>query len=336
MISQEQILCILKEKQIKQLLPSKSLADIPTDMRLGDVLRLLAEKGLSAVPVYEISKENNRSYVGILSINDILAFTLFQPLVDQLEAFESAAEQQRAMEQLYQDLMQQESIFFNTCAGDLMGMTAESLRAESLNASQSIADLLMLFDSENLHRVLVFDDLHQHAMTMVTKTDLLLFLNNFAAECKELKTFWQAPVVAIEQYSREESLSTPASVVKVPASLSALLAFRAMHWHSISSVAIVDEQNRLVANLSASNLTGLTHDNLELLAMPVFQFLEKSHRSIGQLHADQLRVMHPSESIAQAVKLMLMDRIHHVWLVNEEEVPVGVVSISDILHQIVS
>ncbi len=46
------------------------------------------------------------------------------------------------------------------------------------------------------------------------------------------------------------------------------------------SLAIVDEQNRIVGNISASDLRGITIERIEDLLLPVLEFVDKQ-RSKG-------------------------------------------------------
>ncbi len=105
-----------------------------------------------------------------------------------------------------------------------------------------------------------------------------------------------------------------------------------MFIHRKNAVAVVDKDGRLVANLSASDLCGLHRGNIDMLLLPVYEFLEMTVRERkGAILPDQLRTSKPDAPLDEIVNVILDSHIHRVWLINENDEPVGVVSITDIL-----
>ena len=105
-----------------------------------------------------------------------------------------------------------------------------------------------------------------------------------------------------------------------------------MFLHRKNAVAVVDKDGRLIANLSCSDLRGLHRGNLDTLLLPVYEFLEISSKDReGGLLPDQLRNATPDTPLDVVVNMMLESHIHRVWLTNDNDEPVGVVSITDIL-----
>ncbi|KAI8847498.1 hypothetical protein BC829DRAFT_444464 [Chytridium lagenaria] len=122
------------------------------------------------------------------------------------------------------------------------------------------------------------------------------------------------------------------NVVTVPVTFTAIAAFRVMYMHRVTAVAVVEEHGGLVANLSASDLRGITADkeSLGALLLPVFEFLEtRTHRNPEQIKADQIRVVKPSDTLSMAVGSMVKSKIHRVWVQNSNDRPIGVVTMTD-------
>jgi CBS-domain-containing membrane protein len=125
------------------------------------------------------------------------------------------------------------------------------------------------------------------------------------------------------------------SIITVPETSSALTAFRALFTHQISAVPITDSSQRVIANLSASDFRGLQLPNLDSLSnllLPVYEFLEtKVVRTPLQLKADQLRFVKMEELFEKAVRCCVDEGIHRVWVEDEEERCVGVLTLTDML-----
>ena len=61
---------------------------------------------------------------------------------------------------------------------------------------------------------------------------------------------------------------------------SALDAFYAMYRHNVSALAIVDDTNAIVANVSVSDLRGIKPDDVDQLASPVVDYLRRRRREV--------------------------------------------------------
>ncbi|KAL9652824.1 hypothetical protein ABK040_010856 [Willaertia magna] len=116
---------------------------------------------------------------------------------------------------------------------------------------------------------------------------------------------------------------------------SVLDALKTIAEQKIMAVAVVDKEGKLVGNFSASDLKGLYLEKLPNFEEPVKQYL--THFSPKSLNPVSLK----------ATGLTLIDVVNHlvkgtdhvmhrVWLCNDENVVVGLVSLSDIMKLIVN
>ncbi|KAH6567614.1 hypothetical protein BSLG_006632 [Batrachochytrium salamandrivorans] len=127
------------------------------------------------------------------------------------------------------------------------------------------------------------------------------------------------------------SICQPKPIVSIQSDSSALEGFRTLYIHRVPAVAVVEDTGRLVANLSASDVRGIHSSNLEMFLLPVFDFLESGKRVAGQVKPDQLKTVEPTSLIGAAAASMIVDIIHRMWVVDGEDHPIGVLSMSDIL-----
>jgi len=214
-----------------------------------------------------------------------------------------------------------------------------------LKSSDPVSCLLSLFTDAEFHRALVINeevfDVHPDgkvtsdsegpsdggSIEMITQTDLLKYL------WKLLNVVTKMPAQDVSKLAwKRVNESQENLVITCPSNASTLAAFRLMFIHRKNAVAVVDKDGRLIANLSCSDLRGLHRGNLDTLLLPVYEFLEISSKDReGGLLPDQLRNATPDTPLDVVVNMMLESHIHRVWLTNDNDEPVGVVSITDVL-----
>ncbi|KAI9343639.1 hypothetical protein BDR26DRAFT_858451 [Obelidium mucronatum] len=352
------------------------LISVHQDTPLRDVLKLMADKQLLAVPVYiESTDLKQKKFIGIVSIYDVLAWTVFQKLFDDLEALNTAAETGTSFKK-FRDLDTEADVYFSTPVSNLVGYTAESSMSWTLHSTEPISSLLQMITTPPYHRMLIidvdeavrnvtFDDEDvptggDGCVVMVTQTDLLHFLHTYRDTISptSISLLLKSSIEKVEHFAQKNvrnltslendpnQILTPKSkastdvtttrIITVPSTYTALAAFRIMYLHRVSAVAVVSPKTgQMVANLSASDLRGLTADmeSLESLLLPVFEYLESRSKSRGvdQIKADQLRCVSREMVFEDAVKIVLESRIHRVWVEDEEEKPVGVLTMGDLL-----
>ena len=157
------------------------------------------------------------------------------------------------------------------------------------------------------------------------------------------------------------------SVVTAPWDASALTCFKLMRDKNVSAVGIVDQNDELVANLSASDLRRLGQNSFRMLALPVAEFIsrrkgdaigrcdapfaearmlfgenekgtvEKSKsRSSSQEISDrtfvELVFARPTTTLRDVLQRFNTHSIHHVYVVDKHDRPIAVLTPTDILR----
>ncbi|TPX66479.1 hypothetical protein SpCBS45565_g04455 [Spizellomyces sp. 'palustris'] len=350
---------------------TSGLISVPEDTTLGEVMSLLRTEGILAVPVYkEVEGDTfGKEYTGIVSIYDILAFTVFQKIFDQMDpgSSELVGDDADTLKDFIDSIVEGQQIYFNTPVSELVGLSRESQESWTLNSSSPISSLLQMLTTAAYHRVLVIDEdaLAASAMgdddgpgptappagssiTMVTQTDLLYFLMEHTDIAPKLMaTILNLPAQTVDELAARRAKEGDANqvsgnrkhisrVVTVPDSVTALEAFRVMYTHGVTAVPVIDKDGGLAANLSASDLRGISTTNLECLLDNVYTFLEvDTRRRADQVKADQLKFVEPEATLQQVVNLMLGSHVHRVWIAGEGDKPIGVVTFSDVLSTLV-
>ncbi|KAI9004696.1 hypothetical protein HDU85_000911 [Gaertneriomyces sp. JEL0708] len=341
---------------------------------VGEVLCMLRKEGILAAPVWKQSEDvAGREYTGIISVYDILAYTVFQKLFDKISsppsAKETAEPDAEQFTSLLEDVKESQDQFFSTPVKEIVGLTREGQQAWTIYSSNPVSNVLQLFTGgNNYHRVLILDEdvLNASAsgrddgpgptappegssITMITQTDLLTFILDNEELRPLLTKILQTPasslsitVTPTSEDPTQPSGTRPRRVITVPDTFTALAAFRTMYTHRVSAVAIIADSGSLCANLSASDLRGISQSNIECLLDNVYTFLEvDTRRRDDQVKADQLKFVSEVRdsnadaqsipTVGEVVDLMLGSRIHRVWIVDGDDRPTGVVTLSDIL-----
>lgn len=102
-----------------------------------------------------------------------------------------------------------------------------------------------------------------------------------------------------------------------------------MWAEGVHSFPIIDETGKLIGNLSPSDLRFMTKSKLKSILLPVMEFLKVMHDG----KAPEPIVCKPNDSTKSVLVKALASKIHRVWVVDEENRPLGVVSFSDIISK---
>jgi len=106
-------------------------------------------------------------------------------------------------------------------------------------------------------------------------------------------------------------------------------AYRRMILLNCSALAVTDVMSgKLNSTISPSDLKGLPLEAISRVCNPLPHFLklvsrEKPIHSIAVVAED---------SLEKVLGLINESRVHRVWVVNENQIPVGVISLSDVLR----
>jgi len=283
----------------------EKLIEVRHDTTIEQVLALMAKYGVTSVPVRAAGDAqtpgDSTECIGIINLVDIVAFCVFA--IAEGDAY------------LRVDLSNLESM--DAPVSDILGaVSSEASSAWSFKtypAAAHINDVMYPFCA-GVHRVLISTGA-PGAEGLVSQTDIVRFLHAHKAELPD------------------ELLASPLLPHKgTPVTMSsdqrALVGFRKMVVMDRSSVGIVDDAGVLVGNLSLSDLRGINKSNFASLADPVLDFLA----SRAEAHTPRpLIKAAPETSLGDVIDLLVAEKVHRVWLVDEAGKPLGQLSMSDVL-----
>lgn len=197
-----------------------------------------------------------------------------------------------------------------------------------VDKSAPLLRLLETVSRHNIHRIPVVE--HDGELySIVSQTDLVAFV------CANLSTPAFAHFAQASIHDNAHPIGTWGRVVTVHGSEPALMAFQKIHDLRVTGVAVVDEKSgKLLANISASDLRliGNEGSSLSVLYNSCIDYVQLSQNSS---HVKALVCVKREATFVEVVQLMDRTRAHRVYVVDEEQRPVGVVSQVDILKAIV-
>jgi CBS domain-containing protein len=197
-------------------------------------------------------------------------------------------------------------------AESVIGITAEGQRVWSYEANTPLESLLDAF-SKGVHRVIVApvdQRANPNNSWILSQTDVLKFLyQNGKKDMGQLSR----SVSELNLVSRNVKVCTVNETV--------LEASRAIYQANIMAVAIVDENRKLVGTFSSSDLRGTTAQNVK----------EVETKKLNE-YTNKMIYCAENDSLFDVIAIALKGLVHRVWIVDEQRVPIGVVTLSDIIR----
>ena len=178
--------------------------------------------------------------------------------------------------------------------------TFESYLLKEIDHHETIQRVIDVM-SNGVHRLLVSDSLNS-PLFILSQYDVVCYLMNF-----------DVGSVLIQDVGFEKN------VVSVDSISSAIDAFKKMQQFDLVASPIVNQQNEIVGNISASDLKGLI--DFSLLEGNVLDFVGK-RKPVCCSVSDELKL------VLELVKSL---HVHRIWVV-DNGVCAGVISLSDILR----
>jgi len=299
----------LKSYTLADVLKAKSSTDLiyaQYSTPINRVVNLLSTHNIVAVPILK-----NGAFVGILDILDVVTFVAFFVVKDS----EGGKPVLRSPEE---EIMKKP-------VGDILDISIEPWNNHFvskffiLESTETVDKALEPF-SKGVRRILVR---HEGSFQLMSQTDIMKFAQKYATDLGEIMTN------SLESLRLADSAGRP-NLEFISGSESALEGFRKIALKKVNAIAVVDEQGKLVANLSAADLRGMKEESMKDILLPTVEFLGK------------VRGMKPlvpvtcctTGSLKEVVDSAMTAKVHRVWVVDAAMKPLGVVSFSDICRKL--
>jgi len=295
------IVPLLMETKVKDIIDlTRKLVKTTYEEDVSSLLRKLSDAGvLSAVVM-----DNGRA-IGFVDVLDVMAFLL-----------NITSNSVDITKESIQNLKWEATCFGIEKTGALLNLS-QSNPFYSVTMDTSLWKVVEYF-SQEVHRlgVMANGDL----VNVISQSDIIQFLAS--------KGVWIG--TKIEQSITDSGLSN-VGVITIDQNTNTLEAIKTLRTFKLSGVAIVDSSGRLIANFSASDLLTLNKDNFSMITLPVWDFICKIH-AIPKPPV----YVRPTDSVEVVLLKMCVHKVHRVFVVDQHMVPVGVVTMTDLMKWLVT
>lgn len=274
-----------------------------------EALQVLSSNNILSAPVFEM--ETN-SFLGFVDMMDLLANVV--SFYKERDSFDSRKDEDVPVSWCRNiETLQQRGEEF---AKQPITALIDKSRVDEYCPVSHHGTLFQVMEdvlSQNVHRVPVFDN-SDKVYNILSQSDMIQYLYENIRD------------VGIARFDTVEKLNlgTPV-VISMSARAKAIHAFFLMLYNRVSAVAIVSGNGELVGNLSASDLRGLDQNSFSQLLTPVMEFVKsvKRHRGLITCKKDS--------TLESVLSKLANNRVHRLWTVNDQNCPIGVVTLTDIM-----
>jgi len=286
--------------------PRKVLT-VDGNQSVEEALELLARHRVQSVPVWDDEKGG---WIGFVDVLDILTFALC------MYTEGVACPQPQAWHDYTRDreTLSHRGVRFGIKPikhiVDASRMDAFSRVYETGTVYQLIEDVF----ARGVHRAAVMGD-KQTITNLISQSDVLLFI---LANIHKLGADKERTV-------RQLNLGNQSSVIAMSTNAQAIHAYYLMFFHKVSAVAITLPQGQLVGNLSASDIRGLNAASFPSLLQPVTEYLS------GREGVKPPATCTLDTSLEAVLLKLSLHRVHRLWIVNDRDEPIGVISFTDVM-----
>jgi len=277
-----------------------------------DVWKGLIRHNFSSVPVMQ---KNKKKFYGFVDVFDIVKFFI--------EFF--GAQQLKEADDFWAIVKTTEG-FEKRLVNDIM-VYPLSLRNpfKPVPEGYSLFYVVELLARERgLHRVPIIDR-DQKLVNVVTQSQVIKYLANHMAE---IGTIRNKPIIEMEGVIK--------SVHSIKETATAMDAFSLMVKEKVSGIAIVNDKGKITANISLKDLKGVSAE-----AKFFWRLLNSAKSFADSVHEESKHRKFPitvqtKNTLEDVITTLVTNNVHHVYIVDDEFKPIGVMGLREVLLQVLS
>jgi CBS-domain-containing membrane protein len=298
----------LKSVNVEELPKVDTIHHVLANDSASAALKLLTKYNILSAPV--LDKERNQ-YIGFVDMVDLAAF-----IVDIYTEADIMGEN-------FFSLLEQGERFVTTKVKDIINISSRNPFVPVREGS-SLFSVVELLAKHKVHRVPVID--HQGRVSnLITQSSIISFLSTHLDKLGD-----------ITNQTVGSLLLGHKDVITVGVNARAIDAFKLMTDRGVSAVGVVDEEGKLIGNISVRDIRVIATDArlIQRLYLGVREFIYK-------INAERIDIINPAiacsarDTYGLVVQRLAASRVHRIYVV-DSHLPVGVISLSDALLPLVS
>jgi len=290
---------------VKDFLPDKkTIITVKKTDTIAHAFKTIIDNKVLSLPVYDVQEH---SYIGFIDILDIVAHAL--QVLKETEFIGGEAPR----------LVESEERFGGQKVSSVSDLSRRNpwRPVEDKMPISAAIDRMVLW---KVHRIPVLDSSGE-LITLITQSQIVSIIHK---HMKEL-----GPITHKTVNEMELGLCM-GEIVSVPLTALAIDAFKLMHSKGVSAVAVVNEKNELVGNISASDLKQIGYDAkmFSKLYLKIDEFMK--HIPPNDVFNGPICVQ-KTATYEEVVEKLQLAQVHRIYVVGNDKKPIGVISQLEIL-----
>jgi 5'-AMP-activated protein kinase, regulatory gamma subunit len=287
---------------------------VSNDQTLWNALQTLVENKILSAPVVDAS---NRKVVGSFSMKDFMNI-----LVSRFDE----KELQMVSEQEFKSLLEKKGI-----ANKRLTEFEEIGKLEptfTVMANEPLLKAVEIMVNTRAQRVIVLNDSGQ-LVNVITQSRVVAILTTMLDTIPDASKTLQELKLGFKP------------LITLPNTLSTFQAFKLLRDKNATALPVVDEKGKLIGNLSVNDLKilGYKLEWFKLLTLPLSEYLnelKKPERAsvVRRKEIQQPLTVKPDDTLEFTMKMLYVWRVHRVYIVNDEGVPIGVEALHDVIKHV--
>ncbi|KAK5574937.1 hypothetical protein RB653_010191 [Dictyostelium firmibasis] len=292
-------------------LDKNTMISIKKSEDVEKLLSVLYENSLSSLPV--IDGEGKR-VIGFVDTNDVLS------LLTKLKLTSESTED---------DIRLYSIGFLNSNVNNIMDEKKKDQFVVVLE-EQSLFEVLKLY-ANGVHRLAlltVFSDIEN----IVSQSNVIKFLNN------NLSVLGPLGDTKIGSTLIKPFLPSKESLITTKSSTLAIDSFKIMNTHKCSAIPVLeDSTNKIIGTLSVNDLYGINQSTIKLLLNTTVEFIDFDNNKIksNKNKPNHQIVLKLGNTFKEAIQMISNNKVHRIWIVDDNNVPISLISLTDICKIIV-
>jgi 5'-AMP-activated protein kinase regulatory gamma subunit len=290
---------------------SNKLVTINSESSIAEAFKTLISQNILSVPLYD---ERTRTYINSLSIVDVILHALDSHSCDSLDSDVTSA----------LSLLSDKEHFRSCKAKDVARKSSQP--PVLTNPDVTIDKVVGIMEKTKAQHVLAVNNKGE-LTNVITQSRIVECINMLFGVDPGLTTLGEKTVLELGMGLRE--------VVSINENAKASDAFRMLADENITGMAVLDYTGTLTGNISVRDLRAIKHNAafLKLLSHPVAEYLEVAHNEYGV--PKTVITCSLQDSYKYVMGRIVDNKVHRCYVVSETNTLVGVVTMWDLLHQLI-
>jgi len=294
-----------------QLNKAWSFITVNETSTVGDVISILKDHKISSAPV--VNKQGKS--IGLVDILDLLTFACGKLSFKETPTF---AISKIAIEE-----------FLKKAVKDLPNVSGRAPYKE-LPIHATLQDVLQLLAQKNVHRVLIRNEAEDF-VGLITQSAMVRYLQQ---KKDNLSDFMNQRVKDLWPIGQKQTETIDFNCFVIDA-------LARLEEKQISGIAVVNTKGQIIGNISASDLKRMDVKRPLQMCFDVYQSIrvfmnlsdEKDKPSNRKLPTFEPIIVKPDDTLSQVVDIVVSKEVHRVYVVDEDQKPVGEISLCDIMQK---